>query len=164
MSVELTKTDRELLKYADRGWTPSRIADELNLGAGEVAQRIKRILDDHDWLSQLERQKLNIMGLEEVKNRLQERARAAHADVKEVEAFVKATEAMHKLITEGTNITDDQIALITSKQAEAMLRLFTLAWDAAVSELRNRYPDVETQAITDVFHDGLREGAKELNA
>lgn len=164
MSVELTETDRNLLRYADRGWTPTRIADHLNLAPGEVAQRIKRILDDHDWLSQLERQKLNIMGLEEVKNRLQDRARAAHADVKEVEAFVRATEAMHKLITEGTNITDEQIARISTKQAEAMLKLFTLAWDAAVSELRSRYPEVDIAAITDVFHEGLREGAKQLDA
>ena len=164
MSKELTKTDRELLKYADRGWSPEQIGQKLNLPAGEVALRVKAILDGHDWLGILERQKMNLMSLEAVKGQLQERAQNPRADVKEIEAFVRATEVMHRLITEGTSLTEDQINAITVKQAQGLLKLMVLAWDKAIRELEVRYPDIDLVEITEIYHKGLREGAEELDA
>lgn len=158
----LTRIDEKLLNLADRGASGKEMEQETGVPAAQALLHVRELLGQRDWLSDLERQKLNIMALQRVKNTLLRRVDKASADKDDIDVFVKATKVMDELLDKANTITDEQLNTITTRQAQALMALMTHAWDAAISELEQRYPQVETKEITDVFHHGLREGAREL--
>lgn len=162
MANGLTKIDAKLLDLADRGASGEEMFEETNIPATQAILRVRELLAQRDWLSDLERQKMNIMALQQVKNSLLQRVKKSNADKDDIDVFVKATKVMDELLDKANTITDEQLTTITTRQAQALMTLMTTAWDAAVSELEERYPQVETKEITDVFHSGLRQGAREL--
>lgn len=162
MANGLTKIDAKLLDLADRGASGEEMYEETNIPATQAILRVRELLAQRDWLSDLERQKMNIMALQQVKNSLLQRVKKSNADKDDIDVFVKATKVMDELLDKANTITEEQLTTITTRQAQALMTLMTTAWDAAVRELEERYPQVETKEITDVFHSGLRQGAREL--
>lgn len=162
MANGLTKIDAKLLDLADRGASGEEMYEETGIPAPQAILRVRELLGQRDWLSDLERQKMNIMSLQQVKNALLQRVKKTSADKDDIDVFVKATKVMDELLDKANTITDEQLTVITTRQAQALMTLMTHAWDAAITELEERYPQVETKEITDVFHHGLREGAREL--
>lgn len=162
MANGLTKIDAKLLDLADRGASGEEMYEETNIPATQAILRVRELLAQRDWLSDLERQKMNIMALQQVKNSLLQRVKKSNADKDDIDVFVKATKVMDELLDKANTITEEQLTTITTRQAQALMTLMTTAWDAAVRELEERYPQVETKEITDVFHNGLRQGAREL--
>lgn len=163
MSNELSKIDNKLLELADAGASGVDMEASTGVPAAEAMIRVRQILQEKDWLTELERQKMNIMGLQEVKSRLLKMVNSHHVlDVETVQAFIRATQVMDTLLDKTTRITDEQLNTISNRQAKAMVTLFQYAFDRAIGLLEERYPEVDLDQITDAFNDGLREGVNEL--
>lgn len=154
--------DQRLLELADQGLSGQEIGEEMNIPPAEAMVRIRRILEDRDWLTLLERQKLNILQLHKIKSRLFEQVDKSFIDPDMVREFLKATEILDALLERASNINEDQLAVVSDAQARALVKLFNLAWDKAIERLQEQYPDAELDEITDVFYDGLREGVREI--
>lgn len=162
-SKELSRIDNKLLELADKGASGVDMEAATGVPAAEAMIRVRQILQERDWLTELERQKMNIMGLQEVKATLLKSVNAtAGLDVETVQAFIRATQVMDSLLDKSTRITDDQLNTISNRQAKALVTLMTYAWDKAIGMLEERYPDIDVLEITDTFNDGLREGVNEL--
>lgn len=160
MGKSLSKIDEKLLRLANRSASPAEMAEDTGIPATQCLARVREILNERDWLTDLERQKMNIIDLQKVKATLMKQVDQQFADTDAIDVFVKATKVMDDLLDKQAKITDEQLSVVTAAQANALLSLLTKAWDAAVTELETRYPDVDVKELTDVFHEGLREGAK----
>lgn len=154
--------EQKLLNLADQGLSGQEIGDSLGIPAAEAMMKIRHILEDRDWLSIVERQKLNIMQMSKIKSRMFEAVDKAFLDPDMLKEFTRATELMDRMLESATSVTEDQLSVISGAQARAMVKLFNLAWDAAVKRLNELYPEIPMDEITDVFHDGLREAAREI--
>ncbi len=165
--TKTTKTndnlDKRLLKYADEGLSPQEISEIMNIPAAEVAIKIRRILEDRDWLSILERQKLNLLQFHKIKSRLFERVDKDYVDADLLKEYINATKVMDEMLDRATKITDDQLAVVSDAQARALVKLFSFAWDDLLEWMASEYPQVDTAAMSDVFNDGLRNGAREIS-
>lgn len=163
MSKELSRIDNKLLELADAGASGMDMEAATGVPAAEAMIRVRQILQDRDWMTELERQKMNIMGLQEVKAKLLKSVNSTPGiDADTMQAFLRATQIMDGLLDKSTRVTDEQLNTISDRQAKAMVTLFQYAFDRAIGLLEERYPEVDLDQITDAFNDGLREGVNEL--
>lgn len=156
--------DDQLLALADKGWTAEEIGEATGLPPAQAAMRIRQILSDMDWLTELEQQKLNILALRKIKSRIMERVDKTYFDVDDMKEFIRATELMDRMLEKSNRITDEQLSVVSGAQARALVKLMTLAWDKAIARLEEEYPNVDTSVLMDTFNDGLREGVREIEA
>lgn len=156
--------DAQLLKLASKGLSGQEIGEEVGLPGAEVMSRIRRILADRDWLTEVEQQKLNIADLRKAKSRIMERVDKSYWDVDDMKEFIRATELMDNMLEKATRINDDQLAVVSGAQARALVVLMTYAWDRAIARLREEFPGVDPTDLIDEFNDGLREGVKVIEA
>lgn len=154
--------DAGMLKMASEGYSAEEIGEAYGVPAAQAAQRIRDILQSRDWLTEIEQQKLNIMNLRKIQGRIMERVDKSFWDVDDMKEFIRATELLDKMLEKSSRITDDQLSVVSTAQARALVKLMTLAWDKAIARLQEEYPNVEISVIVDTFHDGLREGVREI--
>ena len=70
-SQELTLKDHQLLQLAANGKSPIEIAEETGIAPEAVALRIRELLSSRDIWNDLEREKLLIHSIYELKTRLE---------------------------------------------------------------------------------------------
>ena len=162
-SDELTIIEDRLLRLADSAASGSELEEATGIPAAEAILKVKEILERRDFLTELEKQKMNIMALQKVKAAMLDRVSSKSAVVEDVEAFIKATKVMDELLDKTTQITDDQLEKITRTQMQALVTMMSMAWDRTIEVLEERYPDAEVRELTDTFNSGLREAAIELD-
>lgn len=159
---ELTTLENRLLRLADSGASGEEMEAELGIPAAEAVLKVKEILERRDFLTELERQKMNIMALQKVKSALMDRVSGRNAVTEDVEAFIKATKVMDEMLSREQAITDEQLEKITRTQVSALVTMMSMAWDKALERLEELYPQAPVKELTDTFNEGLRGAAVEL--
>jgi hypothetical protein len=156
--------DEQLLAHAGQGMSGEEIGEAAGIPAAQAMTRIRQILSDRDWLTEIEVQKLNILDLRKAKARIMDRIDKSYFDVDDMKEFIRATELMDRMLEKATKITDEQLSVVSGAQARTLVKLMTYAYDRANALLEEKYPGVDIAEIRDAFNDGLREGVRVIEA
>jgi len=163
MGTELTPRDDALLKAAADGWSGQEIEEELGIPAAKAVLRIKELLKQNDFWTDIERRQLLMHELYRIKNKIQKQTEN-YIDDKMGEVLLKTIKTIDEILDKTGKITDEQLMKVSQAQAGTMLQLIKAAFDRAKEVLSAEYPDVDVKVIEVAFNDALAEKAKEIEA
>lgn len=163
MSTDLSPRDDALLKAAADGWSGQEIEDALGIPAAKAVLRIKELLKQNDFWTDIERRQLLMHELYRIKNKIQKQTEN-YIDDKMGEVLLKTIKTIDEILDKTGKITDEQLMKVSQAQAGTMLQLIKAAFDRAKEVLSAEYPDVDVKVIEVAFNDALAEKAKEIEA
>lgn len=163
MGQELTPRDDALLKAAADGWSGQEIEEELGIPAAKAVLRIKELLKQNDFWTDIERRQLLMHELYRIKNKIQKQTEN-YIDDKMGEVLLKTIKTIDEILDKTGKITDEQLMKVSQAQAGTMLQLIKAAFDRAKEVLSAEYPDIDVKVIEVAFNDALAEKAKEIEA
>jgi hypothetical protein len=145
----LGPVDQKIMKLAGLRKSPEEISNEIGgiLSATEVAARIIRINQSHDWLSTLDQKRLLLDDMAALVGRLKTKVETAeylHKD--DANAYRTALKDMMTMINEVNTQDEATMMRISEAHAHIMASAIRLGYERAVFELQKRYPIEEAEA------------------
>lgn len=142
---ELSGTDRKLLAFAKKNYTPEEMAEELGFGftPARCLSRVREILRSHDYLDQVERRGLILLDMIDLKEILMDHVRNEGGDVTNertgetyysfgdprwAATLVKLLAEMNKLISADKSQLDVARAKLRRKHAALMMQAIDLTF------------------------------------
>lgn len=159
---ELTLADDRLLRLAANGKSPTEIASEVGMAPEKVALRIREILNSRDLWSDIEREKLLLHSIYDIKDRLESRIDAVVSDPKYLKEYRGMLELLGQRISERTRVNQADLDRISRTQGMKLVHIVELGYYKARAELEKRYPEVDLSEIDKAMQMGIEEAALEF--
>lgn len=159
---QLTLRDEKLLTLAANGRTPEEIAAEVNIGPEKVIVRIREIIKSRDIWSDIEREKLLMHSLYDLKDRLERNFDAMVGDPKLLESYRKTLELLGNRLDTRNELNAKDIERVTEAQARRMMKIIEGGYYRARAMLANAYPELDLKQIDAAFNLGMEEEAARL--
>ena len=159
---ELTLADDRLLRLAANGKSPVEISAETGTAPEKVALRIRELLNSRDLWSDIEREKLLLHSIYDIKDRLETRIDAVVGDPKLLKEYRGMLELLGTRLSERTKINQADLDRVSRAQGMKLVHIVELGYYKARAELARQYPDVDLQAIDEAMQHGLEEAALEF--
>lgn len=163
MGTDLTPRDDALLKAAADGLSGQEIEEQLGIPAAKAVVRIKELLKQNDFWTDIERRQLLMHELYRMKNQIQKQTNN-YIDDKLGKVLLETISAIDTILDKTGKITDEQLMKVSQAQAGTMLQLIKAAFDRAKEVLAQEYPEVDAKIIEVAFNDALAQKAKEIEA
>lgn len=163
-SQELTLKDHQLLQLAANGKSPIEIAEETGIAPEAVALRIRELLSSRDIWNDLEREKLLIHSIYELKTRLEKNIDTVVFDPKLLKEYRGLLDLLGQRLEARTRITDADLEKVSKAQGLRLIHVVEIAYYKAREALIRAYPDVDLEVLDNAMNLGLQEAAMELEA
>lgn len=161
-----TNTDRLLLKYARLSGT--EIEEKTGIPANEAVLRLNELLAARDHLSERQQERLLIIELGDLIDKVRERMDGAKdedfADIANV--ALRGYEAISKRLDANRKLTELDIAEITQAQGQMFLATMVEMMNYVANRLEESHPDSEWDIrgeLEEAFAIALPEAQKEVN-
>lgn len=157
---ELTTLDEKLLQMAADGMSAQEMAAETGQSPAKALLRVKEILRERDWVTEIERRQLLAQDLYELKRKVQEQNRDVDwITDKQVIALSKVIRDIDEVMEKNSAITATMLEKVSQAQSVAMLRLIEAGFTRARKLLADEYPDLSLGRLQEAFQQGLQEAA-----
>lgn len=153
----LTLRDRSLIDAAANGATPLEMEAKFGIPAAQAAMRVREILSTWDVFDEIERRKLLMHSLYQVKGKLETENFDIH-DPKMLDAYGRLVLGIGQLLEKYGQISDEELEKVSQAQATALMELITAGYMKARAWLAAEYGDkVPVERLDEVFELGMRE-------
>lgn len=160
MSREVVKwsiLDQRLLECAANNMSPEQIEAELDIDGASAVIRIRELLRSRDIWDELERKKLLLESLYNLKSNFEKAI--DYSDAKHIEAMTRLLTQLGDRLDAQMQFTDAQLDKVTTIQAQKLLQLFVLATERAKEILSESYPEGLMDDVDAALQSGLRDAA-----
>lgn len=158
MGTELTRLDQELLKMASDGLSAQEMAARTGEPAAKALLRVKEILRERDWATEVEKRAMLMDDLYDLKRKVQDQQKDMEfLSDKQIVAMAKVIETIDTLMEKQGKINDDLLHRVTTAQSTAMLRLIEHGFQRALTALALKYSDLPRGELQEAFQTGLKE-------
>ena len=161
-NYELTLADDRLLRLAANGKSPIEIASETGTAPEKVAVRIRELLNSRDIWSDVEKEKLLLHSIYDIKDRLESRIDAVVSDPKFLKEYRGMLELLGQRLSERTKLNQEDLDRITRVQGMKLVHIVELGYFKARAALEAQYPEVDLVELDKVMQAGLEEAALEF--
>lgn len=158
----LTLRDEKLLSLAANGLSGEEIAAEVGMSPEAAILRVREIISSRDVWDDVEREKLLLQDIYNLKSRLEKRFDDIVGDAKMLDGYRKTLETLGLALERRSRISDEDLAKVTEAQARVLIQLVNAGYQAARAALVEEYPDVDVKVIDAKFSEGLEIAAYEL--
>lgn len=130
---------------------------KFGMPAAQAAQRVKEILGSWDVFDEIERRKLLMHSLYQVKGKLENENFDVH-DPKMLDAYGRLVLGIGQLLEKYGKISDEELEKVSQAQAQALMEIITAGYMKARAWLAAEYGDaVPVERLDEVFELGMRE-------
>jgi hypothetical protein len=158
--TEMTKMDDKLLELAADGKSGREMADATGMEPAKALIRVREILRDRDWATELEQRQLLMDDLLALKRRVQDQQKDMDfLSDKQITALAKVIESADVLLEKLGRSNEDIIGKVTMAQSVAMLRLLDSAFERARKMLADEFPALPMGRLKEAFGQGLKEAS-----
>lgn len=158
--AELTTMDEKLLQLANDGMSAQEMATATGLSPAKALLRVKEILRERDWATEIERRQMLAADLYELKRKVQDQNRDVDwITDKQVIALSKVIRDIDEVMEKNSAITSTMLEKVSHSQSVAMLRLIETGFQRALTALAIEYPDLPKSVLQAAFQQGLQEAA-----
>ena len=155
---ELTTLDDKLLEMAADGKSAQEMAAATGEPAAKCLIRVREILRERNWATEMEQRQLLMDDLFALKRRVQDQQKDMDfLSDKQITALAKVIESADVLLEKLGQSNADIIGKVTAAQSVAMLRLIESAFERARKMLVDEYPDLPLATLKEAFARGLQE-------
>lgn len=158
----LTLSDEKLLTLAANGRSAEEIGKELGMSPERALLRVRELLKSRDAWDDIEREKLLLHSIYDLKERLQRNIDVVVSDPKMLEGYRKTLELLGQTLERRSRINDDDIEKVTRTQGLLLMRLIEAGYSKARQLLAAEYPDVDVTLIDSAFAQGMDEARIEV--
>lgn len=151
----LTLSDRKMLEMASNGKTGEEIGAALGISGERAVLRIRDILKSRDVWDDVEREKLLLNSIYELKEKLEQKFDRLMEDPKNIEQYRKTLELLGQTLERRTQLNDSDLEKITAAQGLRLLQLIEAGYNRAKRLLAAEYPDVDLSIIDQAFIAGM---------
>lgn len=164
MSGELTLQDDRLLRLAANGKSPTEIAEETGIAPEKAILRIREILNSRDLWSDIEREKLLLHSIYDLKDRLEARIDNVINDPQLLKEYRGLLELLGDRLNERTRINQEDLDRVSKAQGMKLIHIVELGYYKARAALEAEHPEVELSTLDSAMQHGLEEAALEFEA
>lgn len=158
--AELTTLDEKLLELARDGMSAQDMAAVTGMNPARALLRVKEMLRDRDWATEIERRQLLAQDLYALKRKVQEQNKDEDwITDKQVIALSKVIRDIDEVMEKNSAITSTMLEKVSHSQSVAMLRLIETGFQRALTALAIEYPDLPKAVLQAAFQQGLQEAA-----
>lgn len=161
-NYELTLADDRLLRLAANGKSPIEISAETGTAPEKVAVRIRELLNSRDIWSDVEKEKLLLHSIYDIKDRLESRIDAVVSDPKFLKEYRGMLELLGQRLSERTKLNQEDLDRITRVQGMKLVHIVELGYFKARASLEAQYPEVDLAELDKAMQAGLEEAALEF--
>ena len=158
----LTIRDETLLKLAANGASGQEIAEEVGMSPEAAILRIREIIQSRDVWDDVEREKLLLQSLYDLKGRMEKNLDNITGDPKMLDQYRKILESLGTQLDRRSRVNDDDLKKVTAAQAAVLGRIVERAYQGARKALAAEYPEIDLAVIDGAFRDGLQVAALEI--
>lgn len=152
--------DEKLVELASDGASGREMGAATGMDPAKALIRVKEILRERDWATEMERRQMLMDDLLALKRRVQEQqADMDFLSDKQITALAKVIESADNILEKLGKGNDDLINRVSTAQAVAMLRLIDAGMKRAKTILTQQHPELDFQEISAAFQEGLTEAA-----
>lgn len=155
----LTLRDEKLLQLAANGKSLQEIGAETGMAPEKVGVRIKEIIKSKDIWDDIEREKLLMHSLYDLKDRLEKNFDALVGDPKLLDSYRKTLELLGNRLDTRNALNVKDIERVTEAQGRRMMKIIEGGYFRARAVLSNLYPDADLKQIDSAFNIGMEEEA-----
>lgn len=158
--AELTTLDEKLLELARDGMSAQDMAAVTGMNPARALLRVKEMLRDRDWATEIERRQLLAQDLYALKRKVQEQNKDEDwITDKQVIALSKVIRDIDEVMEKNSAITSTMLEKVSHSQSVAMLRWIETGFQRALTALAIEYPDLPKAVLQAAFQQGLQEAA-----
>lgn len=160
----LTLRDRTILQMAYKGASADEIGAELQVAPERVALELDRITKSVDWLSDLQRYKLTMSGLQSLIGNLREKAEAGQ-DPHLVKAYLDALRLTFDQLALQSEKVQNDIERVEAAQARKLMEIVDRSFYLTLGKLEARLEGsgIPRAEIEDAFRASLMVVAAEYD-
>lgn len=151
----LTLRDEKLLSLAANGMSGEEIAAEIGISPEAAVLRVREIISSRDVWDDVEREKLLLQDLYNLKSRLEKNLDAIVSDPKMLEGYRRTLDLLGVTLERRSKVNDSDLEKVTQAQARKMLQLIEAGYGRARQLLSAEYADVDTTVIDAAFLSGM---------
>lgn len=156
--TDLVAMDERLLELASDGRSAQEMSAVTGLPAAKALIRVKEILRERNWATEMEQRQLLMDDLFALKRRVQDQQKDMEfLSDKQIVALAKVIESADVLLEKLGQSNADIIGKVTAAQSVAMLRLIEAGFERARKMLVDEYPDLPLATLKEAFAKGLQE-------
>lgn len=159
---QLSLRDEKILGLAANGKSLEEIATETGLSPERAGVRIKEIIKSRDIWDDMEREKLLMHSLYDLKARLEKNFDALVGDSKLLESYRKTLELLGSRLDSRSELNARDIERVTEAQGKRMMAIVEAGYYRARAALAQAYPQVDLKELDSTFTLGMEEAAAEL--
>lgn len=161
-STELTLMDSKLLRLAANGKSAAEISEQTGVTPEAVLLRVKDLIDSRDVWDDIQREKLLMHSIYDLKERLEANMDALVGDPKLLESYRRTLELLGQRIEARNHINEADLLKVSEAHGRKMVHVIELGYYKARAALARDYPDVDLLAIDATFSEGIEEAAREF--
>lgn len=158
----LTLKDEKLLSLAANGKTLEEISIETGIAPEKAGIRIKEIIKSKDIWDDIEREKLLMHSLYDLKQRLEKNFDAMVGDPKLLESYRKTLELLGNRLDTRNALNAKDFERLTEAQGRHMMKIIEGGYWRARELLATAHPTLDLVAIDNAFTAGMEEEASRL--
>ena len=161
---DLTLYDEKLLSLAANGRSANEISAETGESPEKIVLRIREILNSRDIWNELEREKLLMHSIYDLKEKLENRLEAVMGDPKLLKEYRSLLDLLGQRLDARTNIAQADLDRVSKAQGMKLVHIVELGYFKARAALAEQFPEADLTAIDAVMSAGLEEAAAEFDA
>ena len=160
----LTIRDETLLKLAANGASGQEIAEAVGMSPEAAILRIREIIQSRDVWDDVEREKLLLQSLYDLKGRMEKNLDNITGDPKMLDQYRKILESLGTQLDRRSRVNDSDLQKVTEAQARVLIQLVNAGYQSARKALAAEYPDVDLEVIDVKFSEGMEKASLEIEA
>ena len=161
---KLTLRDEKILSLAANGLSGEEIAAEVGISPEAAVLRVREIISSRDVWDDVEREKLLLQDLYNLKSRLDKKLDDIITDPKMLDGYRKTLETLGQALERRSRVSNADLDKVTEAQARVLIQLVNAGYQAARRALVAEYPDVDVRVIDAKFSEGMENASLELEA
>ena len=158
----LSLRDQRILDMASRGKTAEQIASELAVPPARIVQEMDRLTKNVDWMSDLQKYKLQMHNLWRLMGSLQEAAESGH-DSKITQQYIEAMKTAFDQLEKRSAKVDADLDRVNAAQAAKLMEIVEKSFYVTLGRLQERYPEVEAAVVEGLFQESILQVAAEID-
>lgn len=162
--TDLTLMDDKLLRLAANGKSANEISSETDLAPEKIILRIREILNSRDIWNDLEREKLLMHSIYDLKEKLESKIDAVMGDPKLLKEYRGLLDLLGQRLDARTNLVQADLDRVSKAQGMKLIHIVELGYYKARAALAEQYPDVDLLAVDAAMSAGLEEAAVEFES
>jgi hypothetical protein len=160
---EISLLDETLLRAAASGKSGEEIERLTGIPAAQAVVHVKNILARRDVWSEVEQRQLLVHELNELKNSLQQNA-IEFKDPTSARLLLQTLSELGRRLDSQKAQLDEQVLRLSEFQQSILLRAMDSALSFAKKQLKEQYPDVDSDRLDALVGEGLLLAKHELMA